>query len=66
MAKPVIADVISEPGTVEISDPGLPATDASLKYLVRFMIGLYIPVVSIRLRLEVLLVFHGREASQRH
>ena len=66
MTKPVIANVICEPGTIEVSDPGLPTTDASLKYLVRFMIGLYIPMVSVRLWLEVLPVFHGREVSERH
>ena len=66
MTKPVVANVVREPGTVEVSDPGLPSTDASLKYLVRFMISLYIPMVSVRLWLEVLPVFHGREASQRH
>jgi hypothetical protein len=66
MTKPVIANVIREPGTVEISDSGLPTADASLKYLVRFVISLYIPMVSVRLWLEVVPVFHGKEASQRH
>jgi hypothetical protein len=66
MTKPVIANVIRKPGTVEVSDSGFPATDASLKYLVRFVISLYIPMVSVRLWLEVLPVFHGREVSERH
>jgi hypothetical protein len=66
MTKPVMANVICEPGTVEISDSGLPTTDASLKYLVGFVISLYIPVVLVRLRLEVAPVFHGKESGERH
>ena len=63
MVDPKVGDVICAPGAIEISDSGLPATDACLEDLFLYMISLHIPIMLIRLRLEVLAVLHGTDAS---
>ena len=65
MVNPKVGDVICAPGAVEISDFGLPATDTCLEDLFLHMISLHIPIMLIRLRLEVLAVLHGSDASGR-
>ena len=65
MVNPKVGDVVCAPGAIEIADSGLPATDACLEDLFLYMISLHIPIMLIRLRLEVLAVLHRREASGR-
>jgi hypothetical protein len=65
VVNPKVGDVICAPGAVEISDFGLPATDACLEDLFLYIISLHIPIVFFRLRLEVLAVLHGTDASGR-
>jgi hypothetical protein len=65
VVNPKVGDVICAPGAIEISDSGLPATDACLEDLFLYIISLHIPIMLIRLRLKVLAVFHRREASGR-
>ena len=65
MVNPKVGDVICAPGAIKISDPGLPATNARLEDLFLYLVSLHIPIMLIRLRLEVLAVLHRTDASGR-